>query len=300
MAWVVVTNRDHERAAAYVVKQFGAKLATGGDAPLLSITADRLLQHGETIGGALVIALDGLKTPGEIALYFPDMDRTAIVGDALWGTPAGTLTLMADNKLSDPPRAVLSLRRLLALHPNNLLVGDGAPIFDNAFDVLNACLSGRNDAHVNVINMDQLVFADDPENDPPGYRGTWAEVGFMLGATRLGYAATKLPPGESFCPLHWHTMEEELFIVWDGTPTLRTPRGEVELRSGDIVAFPTNERGAHKLTNKSDAPCTFLMIANDAGDDDVCIYPDSDKVGVPSIRRRLRMTPTLTYYDGEI
>jgi len=299
VAWVVVTNRDHERAAGDVVKRFGAKLATGADGPLLSIKADRVLGDGETIGGATVVALDGQKTPGEIALFFPGMDRTAIVGDALWGKPAGALTLMADSKLADPPRAVLSLRALQALEPRNLLVGDGAPIFGNAFDVLTACLDARDDTHVNVVNIDQLAFKDDPANDPPGYRGQWAEIGLMLGATKLGYAAARLPTGESFCPTHWHTMEEELFIVWEGTPTLRTPRGELQLRPGDIVAFPTNERGAHKVTNKANGPCTFLMIAN-VNDDDVCVYPDSDKVGIPSIRRRLRGSPTLPYYDGEV
>ena len=299
VAWIVVTNRDHERATKELAERFGAKVACGGDASLLRVPVDRVLADGEEIAGATVVSLDGLKTPGEIALWFPDRNRTLVVGDALWGTPAGVLRLMPDDKLGDAPRAALSLRKLLALWPLHVLVGDGTPVFGRGLEALRACVEARDDAHVNVLNVDDLVFSVDERDGPPGYRAEWAEIGLGLGASKLGYAATRLPPGESFCPMHWHTMEEELFIVWEGTPTLRTPRGSTKLRPGDFVAFPTNERGAHKLTNESDKPCTVIMIAND-NEDDVCIYPDSDKVGISRIRRRLRGSPTLPYYDGEI
>ena len=63
--------------------------------------------------GWTVVGLDGFKTAGEIVLY-SRARRTAIVGDALWGTPAGALTLMPDAKLADPERAALSARKLRA------------------------------------------------------------------------------------------------------------------------------------------------------------------------------------------
>jgi uncharacterized cupin superfamily protein len=298
VAWVVVTNRDHERATADVVRRFGAKVAAGGDAASFETAVDRVLGDGDEICGATVVALEGLKTPGEIALFFPSLAQTVLVGDALWGDPAGSLRLMPDGKLADPVRAALSLRRLRALRPKHVLVGDGAPVFEAGFEALNACLEARNDAHVNVINLDELAFKRDPD-DPPGYRGEWSEIGLALGATKLGYAAARLRPGEAFCPNHWHTMEEELFIVWEGKPMLRTPRGETRLRTGDLVAFPTSERGAHKVWNDTNVPCTIVMIANE-DENDVCIYPDSDKIGISALHRRLRGSPHLTYYDGEL
>jgi uncharacterized cupin superfamily protein len=262
----------------------------------LTVPVDRALYDGDAICGASVIALDGLKTPGEFALHLRNR-RTVVVGDALWGAPAGSLRMMDDSKLADPVRAALSLRRLRAVYPRNLLVGDGAPIFGNAFVVLNACLEARDGAHTTRVNFDELRFIVD-STDPPGYRSEWAEIGFLLGATKLGYAAARIPPGETFCPLHWHTAEEELFVVWEGAPTLRTPGGETMLRRGDIVAFPTSARGAHKLRNDGDSACVILMIAN-TNDDDVCFYPDSDKVLVGSTGTMVRASPTLVYYDGE-
>jgi uncharacterized cupin superfamily protein len=297
-AWIAITNRDHERDARAAAARFGAKIAAGeADVPMLSVPVDRSLRDGDEICGAAVIALDGLKTPGEFALRLPGR-RTVVVGDALWGVPAGSLRMMDDRKLADAQRAALSLRKLRALYPLHLLVGDGAPVFGRAYEALNACLDARDDAHTNVVNLDDLRYGGDEGDEPEGYRSQFAELGYLLGASRLGYRAALLPPGKSFCPLHWHTAEEELFIVWDGTPTLRTPRGEVTLRRGDVVAFATNARGAHKVHNATAEPCTILMIAN-TSEHDVCYYPDSDKVLVETTGLMVRASPALDYFDGE-
>ena len=37
----------------------------------------------------------------------------------------------------------------------------------------------------------------------------------------------------------------------DGSPMLRTPEGERELRPGEVVAFPLGEAGAHQVINRS-------------------------------------------------
>jgi len=165
IAWIVVTNRDHERDARAIAKQFEAKIAaSAADAPLLSGPVDRTLVEGDTIAGGRVVALEGLKTPGEFALYFKAL-RAALVGDALWGSPAGALRLMADEKLADPARAVLSLRKLAALPFEHLLVGDGACIFGGARRVLWDTLIARPDAYVNKINRDEATWVtfDGPE-----------------------------------------------------------------------------------------------------------------------------------------
>jgi glyoxylase-like metal-dependent hydrolase (beta-lactamase superfamily II) len=158
IAWIVVTNRDHERDARAIATRFGAKIAASElDAPLLSGPVDRLLHDGDTIAGGRVLALDGVKTPGEFALHFPAL-RAVLVGDALWGTPAGALRLMPDEKLADPPRAVLSLRKLAAALPDHLLLGDGACIFGGARRILWATLEARSDAYVNKINRDEAIW----------------------------------------------------------------------------------------------------------------------------------------------
>src|SRR5580698_10631293 len=294
--WIVITNRDHERAAAAAAQRFAAPIAASEpDAREMSVRVDRILRGPDTVGMATVIALDGLKTAGEFALHLPSK-QTVIVGDALWGDPAGSLRMMPDEKLSDPVRAARSLRSLRAVYPRHLLMGDGAPIFGRAFEAINDCLERRADARVNIVNLDELPFRRDA--GPANYCSDDAEVGFRLGAEKLGYRATRLHPGDAFCPTHWHTAEEELFIVWDGSPTLETPHGSTELRAGDLIAFPTREFGAHKLVNRSDAPATVILIAN-TSHDDVCFYPDSKKLLVDATDTLVRAEPILDYYDGE-
>ena len=295
-AWIVVTNRDHEREAEATARRFGAKVAASRpDADEMSVHVDRLVSDGDEIGSAMAIALDGQKTSGEFALHLP-WRQTAIVGDALRGDPAGSLRMTPDDRLIDPASAARSLCRLRAAHPRHLLVGHGTPIFDRAYEAITACLEARPGADVNVVNLDELPFVRSP--GPGDYSADLVEIGFHLGAEKLGYRATRLAPGDAFCPTHWHTAEEELFIVWEGTPTLETPRGRKQLRRGDLIAFPTREFGAHKLINCSDAPATVILIAN-TNPYDVCFYPDSKKLLVEATDTLVRSEPILDYYDGE-
>ena len=73
------------------------------------------------------------------------------------------------------------------------------------------------------------------ERSASPYTGGWAEIGWLLGASRLECAATRLQPGAALAPMHWHTAEEEVCIVFDGAATLRTLQRDVELRRGDII-----------------------------------------------------------------
>ena len=298
VAWVIVTNRDHERMAREVAAQFGAKIAAGkADAPLLGGPVDRALGDGdEPFAGARVIAFEGLKSPGEIALHL-SRHSAAIVGDALWGDPAGSLRLLDDDKLLDPRAAVLSLRKLWALRLKALLVGDGACIFSDADRVIGDCLQARADVYVNRINIDEA--SAEHSVDPGQYEATLYELGDLIGARKLGYWIVELAPGKRFCPLHAHQLEEEMFFVWEGNPTIRTPRGSFVCRPGDVIAFPVGDRAAHQLLNASDKPCKVFLLGMDEPED-VCHYPDSDKVSMAGRRLRVRASPHLDYYDREL
>jgi uncharacterized cupin superfamily protein len=297
LAAVVVTNRDHERAAAFFARKYRVPvLAALPDAQEMSVAVERTVAHGEELFGWRVIGLDGFKTPGEFAL-FHRATYSAITGDALWGVPAGAVRLMPDEKLEDPARAALSARTLLALGVRHLLVGDGMPVFHRGWDALSEMLDARSNVLTRRVNLDELVFLRD--DAPPPYTGAAAEVGRLIGARRLGYALGVLERGEVYCPPHWHTQEEEAFVVWSGTPTLRTPQGTFALRAGDVVAFPIGERGAHRLSNESAEPCSLLLFANIDGGD-VCYYPDSSKVLVEANGTLVRSEPQLDYFDGEL
>ena len=220
-----------------------------------------------------------------------------ILGDSLWGDPAGSLRFMPDDKLEDPQRAVLSMRRVRGVvRLDNILVGDGAPIYGNGRAALGRCVDARGVAAALRINLDDVPLREDV--GPGIYTVFEGEIGFLLGAERLGYRVAKLEPGTSFCPMHWHTVEEELFIIWSGEPTLLTPCGDVKLRKGDCIAFPIGEIGAHKLRNDGSTLASIIMISN-VGGGDVCFYPDSKKLLVEREDLIVRSEPTLDYFDGE-
>ena len=298
VAAIVVTNRDHERSTAAVAAATGAiTIASALDGPLLAQPPARTVQPGDVVHGWTVLGLDGFKTAGEIALYRRDL-RTAIVGDALWGTPAGALTLMPDAKLADPVRAALSARVLRERYVDNLLVGDGTCLFGNAQAALHAMFTARTDAFTDRVNVDELPLGVSADDTVP-YTAGCSDAGRLLGAEKLGYLVVRVKRGEAVCPMHWHTREEELFVILAGSPDLRTPRGTARLRAGDLIAFRTEPAGAHRLENHAAEDAIVLMIANtDPGD--VCSYPDSRKFVVEATDVLVRDHPQLDYYEGEV
>jgi uncharacterized cupin superfamily protein len=297
VAWVVVTNRDHERATKFFVERFDAKVAaSGADADEIGVKVTQRLGSDEMFHGWRVIELEGFKTPGEIALYSA-VRGTVILGDSLWGDPAGSLRFMPDAKLADPERAALSMREVRGLtRLENVLVGDGVSIFGNARNAIGICIDARNLAVALRINIDDVPLRHD--SGPGNYICREGEIGMLLGAERLGYRLVQLEPGNSFCPMHWHVAEEELFIIWSGEPTLLTPRGSVALKRGDLIAFPVGERGAHKIVNGGSTMAAIVMISN-VESEEACFYPDSKKLLVDPLGLIVRSEPALSYFDGE-
>lgn len=299
-AWIVVTTRDHERDAAALAKKLGAKVAAPEpDIPEMTVKVDRALRDGDVVGRARVVQLDGMKSPGEFGLHLADC-ATVIVGDALWGDPPGSLRMVADEKLGDPKRAALSLRRLWALEPKHILVGDGHCIYGAATEAIGAYLESRSDACANIINADEVFWA--PRNGPGNFESRRAEVGLLIGARKLGYQLIEIPPGKICVPLHGHTAEEELYVVLEGAATIRFPRGEFPIRKGDFIAMPIGERAAHSIRNDTRERCVVAAIAN-IDPSDCCFYPDSDKLlfARGTMRRMVSGAggANLDYWDGE-
>jgi len=125
------------------------------------------------------------------------------------------------------------------------------------------------------------VFADDwdAEESQPGYARRRMRLGRRLGGELLGASVYELPPGQGTFPYHLHWANEELLVVLDGTPTLRTPGGERELAVGDAALFRRGPEGAHKVVNRSDRPARVLVVSTMIHPE-IGEYPDSGKVGL--------------------
>ena len=135
---------------------------------------------------------------------------------------------------------------------------------------------------------------------PDGYGAPFAAIGDAIGAQHLAGQLVELAPGQKLCPYHWEAGQEEWLLVLDGRPTVRTPEGPRELRSGDVVCFPRGEAGAHQVLNESDAGARVVMLS-ERRTPNVIVYPDSGKVGVrsSSLRGNYRLESAVDYWDGE-
>lgn len=131
---VVLTNRNHVRAANLVRERTGARVAIHpADAPHArsqGALIDDELQVGERVGPLAVIAVPG-KSPGEVALHWPER-KILIVGDAVIGNPPGRCSLLREQVMDDPARLRESVRNLLTVDFDTLLVGDGVSILSGA------------------------------------------------------------------------------------------------------------------------------------------------------------------------
>jgi len=131
---ILLTNRNHVRAANQVRVRTGARTAIHPDdatyAHGQNAELDDELHVGEKIGPLVVVGVPG-KSPGEVALHWPER-RLLFVGDSVIGNPPGRCNLLPERVLDDPARLRASVKQLLELDFDALLVGDGEPILQDA------------------------------------------------------------------------------------------------------------------------------------------------------------------------
>jgi uncharacterized cupin superfamily protein len=116
-----------------------------------------------------------------------------------------------------------------------------------------------------------------------------------LGGEKIGCTLYEIEDGRQLWPYHLHWNNEEWLLVVEGTPRLRTPEGERDLRAGDLVAFPEGEAGAHALVGPGRVA---IFSTRNQGS---VVYPDSGKVGAgpPWDRLYFRRADAVDYWEGE-
>jgi glyoxylase-like metal-dependent hydrolase (beta-lactamase superfamily II) len=140
VARILITNRNHSRAANKIRARTGARTAIHpADAPHAckeGAVLDDELNPSDKVGPFVVIDSPG-KSLGEVVLHWPER-KILLVGDALVGDPPGKCKLLPDKVVDDPARYRDSARSLLDLDFDILLVGDGVPILNSAKEQLRA------------------------------------------------------------------------------------------------------------------------------------------------------------------
>jgi uncharacterized cupin superfamily protein len=154
------------------------------------------------------------------------------------------------------------------------------------------------------VNLDEVQFDDIEENG--FYTSRRALFSASIGARKLGYNLTELPPGKAQCPFHSHREEEEMFLILEGEGELRFGEQRFKLRRHDLVACPTGgAEVAHQIINTGKTPMRYLSLST-VSTTEVCEYPDSRKIGVfastsptSNLRKMFRAEVGVEYYDRE-
>lgn len=144
VVFIVLTNRNHVRAANKVRQETGAQVfihpADAAHAVQLGAVIDDYLEIGQKVGPLHVLPTPG-KSPGEVALHWPER-KVLIVGDAVVGNPPGECALLPEKVMDDPLALHRNLRRIAAeVDFDALLVGDGTPMVSGGRTALQALIA---------------------------------------------------------------------------------------------------------------------------------------------------------------
>ncbi len=113
------------------------------------------------------------------------------------------------------------------------------------------------------------------------------------GLTQFGAFVETLQPGARSSDRHWHETEDEFLYMLDGTATLVEDDGDHALAPGDACCWPAGVANGHHVVNRSDAPCSFLVVGTRAPSDRAT-YSDIDKIYIreDGVERRTRRDGT--------
>jgi uncharacterized cupin superfamily protein len=105
-------------------------------------------------------------------------------------------------------------------------------------------------------------------------------VSSRLGARKLGYNVTAIPPGKAAFPCHCHHVNEEMFFVLDGAGEVRVGAETYPIRAGDVIACPpSGPERAHQIRNTGAVELRYLAVSTKLSPE-IAEYPDSEKFGV--------------------
>lgn len=133
----------------------------------------------------------------------------------------------------------------------------------------------------------------------------------QVGAKKLGYNVTAVPPGKRAFPFHNHQVNEEMFFVLAGSGEVRIGAETFPIRKGDIIACPAGGLDtAHQIVNTGSEELRYLAVSTQQSPE-VAEYPDTGRFGVlaelaPDVGGTPRMlmfvgreVHSLNYWEGE-
>ena len=116
-----------------------------------------------------------------------------------------------------------------------------------------------------IMNLDEVAFDDIEDNGK--YTSRRGQISDHIGAEKLDYNLTVVPPGKTQCPFHCHHGEEEMFFIIEGEGELTYSRVNPALIIADHTGVPDSFRG------KGVAKALVQRLVDDARAQGVKIIP---------------------------
>jgi uncharacterized cupin superfamily protein len=130
-----------------------------------------------------------------------------------------------------------------------------------------------------ILNIADLDYH--PWGHGERYAARIGAIGSRLGAQKLGYNVTVLPPGKRAYPRHNHHVNEEMFFILEGDGEVAIGDTRHPIRSGDIIACPPGgPETAHQIVNTSATTELKFLAVSTRISPEVAEYPDSGKYGI--------------------
>lgn len=105
-------------------------------------------------------------------------------------------------------------------------------------------------------------------------------VAQAIGAQKLGYNITSVPPGKRAFPFHNHRINEEMFLILNGAGEIRIGDEVFPIRENDVIACPPgDEKTAHQIINTGEVDLKYFAVSTKISPE-IVDYPDSGKFGV--------------------
>ena len=159
----------------------------------------------------------------------------------------------------------------------------------------------------NILNLAEVELQPRPsQNAPTGaaaerFEARVGQIAPKIGAKKLGYNLTAVPPGKRGYPFHSHRVQEEMFFILEGAGEVRIGAERFPIRAGDVIACPTGgAETAHQIVNTGKTELRYLAVSTRA-DAEICEYPDSGKIAGFSegMRFVFRADEQAGYWEGE-
>jgi uncharacterized cupin superfamily protein len=161
-----------------------------------------------------------------------------------------------------------------------------------------------------ILNLDDLEFRQWGHGER--FEARLGPIGSRIGAQKLGYNLTVLPPGKRAFPFHSHRVNEEMFFVIEGEGEIRIGDQRYPIRARDVICCPAGgPETAHQIANTSETTELKYLAVGTNQSPEVAEYPDSGKFAVlakfepgadgkpQTLRFINRIAASLDYWDGE-